>query len=696
MKSTHQEVQEFIQRSLQEPLLPEELAIVSQHLAECADCTLYRYELSILEDRLPRALAAEYPHKQVRRAEMAQILYRYRQRTRHSQAFDRLFTLMKQAALATAGVALVAALAILMAQYGFKRAQLPLVQQEPPPLAEAPMENLALPAASPAIGAGETYHSEQFSIQIQVPVEWQLVQQDQQAEVFSGDDGFVKLATLPIPVDSLAQACAAEAESRPDLYGESPQINQVVVEEFQACLIIGAPAQAEPEGETVIAATANALVVEDTRREPEERFWIMAADAANFETLASSLQIVPEEEEVTAAELTPQPAATPEPLPPVLTITSLEVESELRVRLAGERANIPDGQCIRSQLHIGAQVAEWWPSDHCAALLADGRWEIVVQFGELDALARIDAGQQNRFKVYWPGSPDVYQWAYFPAAWAGLTLEENPIVLAELDSPLVSGIDFKQRIPIEVTDRHAALRAASPQQALEVLNQALAPFGYQVEGEPVYRLLRGDELISEGVAAFSPISLNAGGSNFALGFEDARGAFLLQKDGPAAWDLAASFYTWPVYVGDDLVMVQQSDRNWSSLNVLRNGEVIFSRDLTPAANNPVRALWSFNGQWVLETDETVWIDGSDLRQLPGYAEVFHWQPLNDRPFYFFLKDGKTGLSYDGQVLPVQYDLVIHGQCCEPAIFNPAGNERMVWFYALRENIWYYVELGTMY
>jgi hypothetical protein len=118
--------------------------------------------------------------------------------------------------------------------------------------------------------------------------------------------------------------------------------------------------------------------------------------------------------------------------------------------------------------------------------------------------------------------------------------------------------------------------------------------------------------------------------------------------------------------------------------------------VTLAVENPVRALRSFNGQWVLETQNTVIIDGEDIGEKPGYDEIFHWQPLNSKPFYFFVNDGKVGLSYNGQTLPVQYDQVIHGQCCEPTIFNPDGSDLMVWFYALRDGVWHYVELGRLY
>jgi hypothetical protein len=697
VKFTHAEIQELIQRSLSEPLPPDVLIEVNNHMAVCPECAAFRYELSVLEDRLPHALAAEYPEHHLSRADLARVMYEHRNRTSRSQWFDRFTTLAQQAAFATAGVALVAALAILAAQFGPRRPA-SQVQLDPPSQAAAPADHLPLPAGEePRAPQAEAYNSDMFSIQIQVPQEWRLVQQDTQGEVFSGDDGFVKLATLPMQTGSLDQACAAEAASQPELYGDSPQINRVVVDEFQACLIVGDPVEEDEPGENLQALVANALVIEDTRRDPEDRFWIMAADPENFEMLASSLQILPEEEIVAAAEPPPEPAATAVVAPPELSITAVEVDPEVRVRLSGNRVGLADTECIKSELHVGEQVPEWWPRDNCATMLPEGKWEIEVSLAALNPPASIDSNQQNRFKVYWPGAPEVHQWVYYPQAWAGLTLEEHPLVSAESDSPYTSGFEFIKYISTDILEKHASLRDRSQKESLDELNRSLAPFGYRIEaGERAHSLYRNDDVLSSGITFFSPISLNAAGSNFALGFEDPRGTFLLQKDGVIEWDAEKHLYVWPVYVEDELVSVEHAEDGWESVNVLRSGQIIFTQPIAQTVENPVRALHSLNGQWVLETNETVIIDGEDIRPESGYEEIFHWQPLNGRPFYFFIQDGKVGLSYGGAVLPVQYDQMIRGQCCEVSIFNPSGNDRMVWFYALRDGIWHYVELGLMY
>lgn len=68
--------------------------------------------------------------------------------------------------------------------------------------------------------------------------------------------------------------------------------------------------------------------------------------------------------------------------------------------------------------------------------------------------------------------------------------------------------------------------------------------------------------------------------------------------------------------------------------------------------------------------------------------------LEDEPLVFVRWRGQVRLWYRGGLLPVAYDDVIHGRCCEPAAFNIAGNESMAWFHALRDGTWHYVEIGV--
>ena len=111
-------------------------------------------------------------------------------------------------------------------------------------------------------------------------------------------------------------------------------------------------------------------------------------------------------------------------------------------------------------------------------------------------------------------------------------------------------------------------------------------------------------------------------------------------------------------------------------------------------DNPVKGLEGWGDHWVLEVDGQAVVDGESLNRELGYEEIFGWQLLQGEPFHFFSKDGRIGVSYAGQVLPQQYDEVVHYKCCGYALYNPAGNDRMVWFHALKDGTWHYVEMGV--
>ena len=105
-------------------------------------------------------------------------------------------------------------------------------------------------------------------------------------------------------------------------------------------------------------------------------------------------------------------------------------------------------------------------------------------------------------------------------------------------------------------------------------------------------------------------------------------------------------------------------------------------------------LLAWEGHWILETFAGVIMDGESLSKQLGVDETFHYVILQGRPLFFFKKNGQIRISYSGETLPLAYDEVVHHQCCEPAAFNIRSNEHMLWFYALKEGTWYYVEIGA--
>ena len=164
-------------------------------------------------------------------------------------------------------------------------------------------------------------------------------------------------------------------------------------------------------------------------------------------------------------------------------------------------------------------------------------------------------------------------------------------------------------------------------------------------------------------------------------------------------------YLGPVEVGGTRVTVEEVPYGKFQMHggvgfsmhvsVQKEGTEVYRYNmLSHAGSFPLYYLGNRDGQWVLEDNDMLIVDGKIVNQDWGHDEIFGAQLLNDKPFYFFVQDGETRAAYDGQVLPVAYNYVFHGMCCEPAVFNVAGNSQMVWFYALKAGAWHYVELGV--
>jgi hypothetical protein len=145
---------------------------------------------------------------------------------------------------------------------------------------------------------------------------------------------------------------------------------------------------------------------------------------------------------------------------------------------------------------------------------------------------------------------------------------------------------------------------------------------------------------------------------------------------------------------------ESGTRGWITLQ--RNTSEIYRIDT--GMGSPVtslRGLWVYDGHWVLESiyivqDRVIGRisqDGQLLSDSNGYQETFEFQLMHGRPFYFFMRDGKLGLQYDGHEVVEGYDEIPHYGCCSAAELNPRRAENMIAFFARRGSTWYYVEAG---
>lgn len=125
--------------------------------------------------------------------------------------------------------------------------------------------------------------------------------------------------------------------------------------------------------------------------------------------------------------------------------------------------------------------------------------------------------------------------------------------------------------------------------------------------------------------------------------------------------------------------------------------------------DPLRGMWVIGDDWYAEVAHVsyetqdndtlpialgeIYMNGVSLNEQYGYDETFGFQPLNEKPFYFFSKDGQIGINYDGESHSLGFESVSHYACCSGAAFNPKAYLTMVTFFAQANGKEYYVELG---
>lgn len=184
-------------------------------------------------------------------------------------------------------------------------------------------------------------------------------------------------------------------------------------------------------------------------------------------------------------------------------------------------------------------------------------------------------------------------------------------------------------------------------------------------------------------------------------------------------ELANGNYRFYPAVGDDHTFVQVLESGGKvvpggkipnvTLQVVRNATILFETSAgqaTPAT--PVRGFWLDGEHWYLEiaygnelsgvsagqsmVTGQIYQDGAHLNDQLGSPEMFGFQFLGGKPFYFYQKDNRIHLGYDQQVLPVEYDAIPHYQCCSAAELNPRSGPNWIAFFGRRGKTWYYTEI----
>jgi hypothetical protein len=288
-----------------------------------------------------------------------------------------------------------------------------------------------------------------------------------------------------------------------------------------------------------------------------------------------------------------------------------------------------------------------------------------------------------------------------------LAMRETPVTAAEVMGP--GRFEYGDQLGAEILDHIKALRDQSAERSLALTNEALAPFGYRLESRfdadwnrTFYDLYRGSESepLLAGLSPYWPAplnaSVNASGTDFVLLAENApntKPVYLrIDSEEVQKWDPVPSGFLPEAYVGNALARITATGDLTITYQVELDGRAVYTGTaLSSGAYMPLRSFTTWDDHWVLEVDDHLIMDGQDIGQALGYDAAFGFARIGGRSFYFFDQDGLVRISYGDQVLPNAYETVFHNQCCEAAIHNVEAGPEAVWFHALRDGTWYFVE-----
>ncbi len=228
------------------------------------------------------------------------------------------------------------------------------------------------------------------------------------------------------------------------------------------------------------------------------------------------------------------------------------------------------------------------------------------------------------------------------------------------------------------------------------IEETLVSLGYELKGGPgqgqLYRdgRILFDPVWKIGVYEFitnsGPISAIVVVSQY--GQEE---AFLIQNDIINQWHYSHQDPHFPpVLYQDELLWLRASD-DWNHVQVIKsNQEVFYSFSIHTEPMLSTRKFINWDSHWVWVILDFLIVDGEIINEKLGFQEIFYWRLIDDLPAYLFHKDGRAGFSYDGKILPLEYQNIARYMCCGYAVNNPYLGDHSAHFFAERDGAWYYV------
>lgn len=295
------------------------------------------------------------------------------------------------------------------------------------------------------------------------------------------------------------------------------------------------------------------------------------------------------------------------------------------------------------------------------------------------------------------------------AGWEKIAPVLQNVSVTEYDLP--SGSDARQNaslsdyVPDEALPIWGKESSNSETEADEKDKVTLSSLGYDVETEmieissgqyPRKKLYRDGRLLFDFVFDISDISSFSTNKGPLTAFvvttrslDGKQNAFLIQNDAIVEWRDSHQDPPFPPILYQEEPLWLKVKENWNHVQVLKSDqEVIFSFfvNTEPIYSTKYFTIW--NDHWVWVTRDFLIMDGEILNEKLGFQEIFNWRLINYKPAYLFRKDGRVGFSYDGKIIPLEYqDVARNWWSNKPYIVDNSAH-----FFAERDGVWYYVVL----
>lgn len=293
------------------------------------------------------------------------------------------------------------------------------------------------------------------------------------------------------------------------------------------------------------------------------------------------------------------------------------------------------------------------------------------------------------------------------STFGSLTVEEaflSPVDDYTLSESDVRYDEFYSRIPTDLMERYSErremLQAQSSGMSDRAVIEALIPFGYRMEGQPMaYTLYQGDTVISDEITFFSSFQVNQSKTDFAmLVTVKNQQVWLVQKNRFELY-FEGKPRTSPIFIGDKLLtaIIQYTEDSVNGV-VFQGDKVIYTYPKVAAGPEtcPIDFFRAWKGHWVLQINGEDIMDGKPLGQENGYDLAFNWFLIDQKPIYLFQKEAQYGVWYDGKELPLKYDGIVRSTCAVGALTYPFaayGQDDLIDFYAQKDGNWYFVQIS---